>query len=299
MKKLILFFTMIVITAAVAAQQLHFTSLYVQHNSMYNPAAAGFTGNSIAGLSYRSMWSAFPGNPKTFMAYTDVNWKKLNAGIGAYLYRDVTGPTTRTGVQLAYSYHINSKDEKSKLGLGIELRALQFAVDKSKLTEDLGNDPVLAGSSNKMAIDAGAGIYYMYDKLSLGAAVSQLVQSKLELNKAVANTNERAKLYRHFVFSGSYNIATGENITLIPNFMARVIAHSPSEFDFGCKLDYQDKIWVSLTWRAKQFWSTSIGFKLLKKIGFAYSYDYYETPISQFNAGYNANEIGLRFDLSK
>lgn len=232
------------------------------------------------------------------MVYGDADWKKLNAGVGAYIYRDVTGPTTRTGVQLAYSYHIISKDGKSKLGLGIELRALQFAIDKAKLTDALGNDPVLSGSSNKTAIDAGTGLYFTDGKISLGAAVSQLIQSKLEL-ASVSNTTERAKLYRHFVFIGNYKIQTGDDIFLIPNFMARVIPHAPSEFDFGCKLDYQDKLWWSLTWRVHQFWSASVGIKLMKKIGLAYSYDYYNTPVSQFNAGFSGNEIGLRFDLKK
>ncbi len=112
------------------------------------------------------------------MVYGDAELKKLNAGIGAYLYRDETGPTSRTGLQLAYSYHIKSRNEKNKIGLGLELRALQFGIDKSKLTAALGNDPVLSGSSNKMGIDAGAGVYFTNGRLSAGAAVSQLIQSK-------------------------------------------------------------------------------------------------------------------------
>jgi type IX secretion system PorP/SprF family membrane protein len=107
------------------AQQLHFTSIYQQHNAMYNPAAAGFTGHGVIGTTYRSMWSAFPGNPKTFMIYGDTYFDKLNAGFAGYLYKDVTGPTSRTGLQLAYSYHVKTS-EKGRLGLGIELRGLQY-----------------------------------------------------------------------------------------------------------------------------------------------------------------------------
>jgi hypothetical protein len=44
--------------------------------------------------------------------------------------------------------------------VGLELRALQFAIDKNKLNASLGNDPVLGGSSNKFGIDAGAGVYF-------------------------------------------------------------------------------------------------------------------------------------------
>src|SRR6476661_4084774 len=109
MRKFILLLTLLVFVWSAQAQQLHFTSQYLQHNSMYNPAAAGISNKNLIGLSYRSMWSSFPGNPRTFMIYGDMELAKLNAGIGAYAYRDETGPTSRTGLQLAYSYHITSK----------------------------------------------------------------------------------------------------------------------------------------------------------------------------------------------
>jgi type IX secretion system PorP/SprF family membrane protein len=280
------------------AQQLHFTSIYLQHNSMYNPAAAGMSDNkAMLGISYRSMWSSFPGNPKTFIVYGDADWKKMQAGMGAYIYRDVTGPTTRTGLQLAYSYHVKiSSDEKQKLGLGIELRGLQFAIDKSKLQDALGNDPVLSGADNKTTFDAGAGIYYTNGKISLGAAATQLIKSKLALAD-VANTKLRSKLYRHYNFTANYNFQTGENIQVIPNMMVRLIENSPTECDLGCKIDFKDKIWWNLAWRVNQFWSAQAGFKIHKKVGIGYAYDYYVTPLSQFNDGYHSHELSLRFDM--
>jgi type IX secretion system PorP/SprF family membrane protein len=280
------------------AQQLHFTSQYLQHNAMYNPAAAGITDVNSVGIAYRSMWSAFSGNPRTFILYGDANIKKLKAGIAGYVYRDATGPTTRTGLQLAYSKHIISRDERHKLGLGIELRGLQFGIDKSKLTDALGSDPVLSGSSSKIALDAGAGIYYTNGNLSAGAAVSQLIGAKLKLAD-VPGATDRARLYRHYNFTVNYLWQTGENISLIPNFMLRLIEHAPAEFDFGCKLDYQEKFWWALNWRMRQFWSAQVGFKLLQKVSIGYAYDYYQAPITLFNAGSHAHELSLRFDMRR
>lgn len=280
------------------SQQLHFTSQYMQHNAMYNPAAAGMSKQSMVGISYRNQWSSFPGNPRTYMLYGDFYLSKMKAGISAYIYRDETGPTSRTGIQLAYSYHVRT-GEKSRLGAGLELRALQFAIDRNKLTESLGyNDPLLTGKEKKIGIDAGAGVYWTNDKLSVGAAVSQLIQSKLELAN-VPNAKEGGKLYRHFNFTANYRIQTGENIYIIPNAMVRLIQNSPSEFDFGAKVDYQDKIWWALTWRVKQFWSLQAGFKILQRVRLTYSYDYYETPISVYSGGTGAHEIGLQFGFKK
>jgi type IX secretion system PorP/SprF family membrane protein len=298
MRKILLLLLGAFLFTVTNAQQLHFTSQYLQHNAMYNPAAAGISNKPMLGLSYRSMWSSFPGNPKTFMVYGDTELKKLSAGIGAYLYRDETGPTSRTGVQLAYSYHVKSKNEKNKFGLGLELRALQFAIDKSKLSTALGNDPVLAGSSNKMGIDAGAGVYYTNGKFSAGAAVSQLIQSKLELAN-VPNSKQGGKLYRHYNINANYRIAAGDNIYLIPNALVRVIEHSPSEYELGLNVNYKETVWWGLAYRIDQYWSIQAGFKMLKRVGLTYSYDYFEAPISIFTGGSGAHELGLRFDLKK
>ena len=105
-----------------SAQQLHFMSQYLQHNSMINAGAAGISNADMVGVSYRNQWSSFPGNPRTYMVYGDANLEKYKIGLGGYVYRDETGPTSRTGVQMAFSKHIISKDEKQRLGLGIELR---------------------------------------------------------------------------------------------------------------------------------------------------------------------------------
>lgn len=296
--KLILSFFLVVATLSTQAQQLHFTSQYLQHNSMYNPAAAGMSTKDFVGVSYRDMWSSFPGNPRTFMVYGDASLKKLNAGVGAYLYRDETGPTSRTGAQFAYSYHVKSKNEKNKFGLGLELRALQFAIDKTKLSAALGNDPILGGASSKFGIDAGAGAYFTNGKLSAGAAVSQLIESKLELAN-VPNSTSGTKLYRHYNITANYKIQTGDDIFLIPNARVRMIENSPSEYEFGMNVNYQEKLWWGLNWRVKQYWSIQAGFKLMQRVGLTYSYDYYQTPISVFSGGSGAHELGIKFDMKK
>ncbi len=298
MKKIKLILFLLVVSAGLKAQQLHFMSQYLQHNSMLNPGAAGIANQDMVGISYRNQWSSFPGNPKTFMVYGDINLEKLKAGIGAYMYRDETGPTSRTGVQLAYSYHIISKDGKQKFGLGLELRGLQYAIDKGKIAAALVNDAALAGASSKFGFDAGAGVYYTNDKLSAGVAVSQLIQSKLQLAN-VPNSTLGGKLYRHYNFIANYKIQTGENIYLIPNALARVIQNAPTEFEAGVKLDYQDKLWTAIIYKVNQLYSLQAGVKVAEKIRVSYSYDAYSGPISQFDGGSGGHEIGLRFDFGK
>jgi type IX secretion system PorP/SprF family membrane protein len=297
MRKLTLFLFVLIISNSSSAQQLHFLSQYLQHNSMLNPAAAGITDKSTVGVAYRNQWSSFPGNPKTYMVYGDISLPKLKAGLAGYVYRDETGPTNRTGVQLAYSYHIVSKDEKQKFGIGIELRGLQYAIDKGKLLAALGNDAALGGASSKFGLDAGAGVYYTNGKLSAGAAVSQLIQSKLQLSD-VPNSKVSGRLYRHYNLMVNYEIESAGDITLIPNALVRIIQNAPSEFELGMKLDYQNLLWAAIMYKIKQSYSLQLGVKLAKKINVTYSYDAYNTPISIYDGNSGAHEIGLRFDIN-
>ncbi len=298
MNRIILSFLLICIVKIGVAQQLHFTTQYLQHNSMINPAAAGIDKQNMVGVSYRNQWSSFPGNPKTYMVYSDVELKKLNAGIGAYLYRDETGPSSRTGVQLAYAYHIKSRNEKDKFSIGLELRGLQYAIDKSKISSDIQSDPALAGAQNKVGLDAGAGIYYTNDKLSIGAAVSQLIQSKLQLTD-VPGATINGKLYRHYNATISYKIQSGEDVFIIPNAIVRVIQNSPTEFEAGVLANYKEKIWWGLGYRLRQSLIIQAGLKIKEKVSLGYSYDFYVNPIDVFSAGSGGHEIGLRFHFDK
>lgn len=265
---------------------------------MLNPGAAGMSKSNFVGLSHRNQWSSFPGNPKTTMVYGDVLLEKYNAGVAGYVYRDETGPTSRTGVQMAYSKHIVSRDEKSRFGIGIELRGLQYAIDKQKLITALGDDPALGGASSKFGFDAGFGVYYTKERFSAGAAVSQLIQSKLQL-ASVPNSKTNGRLYRHYNIMANYKIPTGDDIYLIPNALFRAVQNAPSEFELGMKLDYQDKIWVAVNYKFNQSYSLQTGFKIADKVSFGYSYDAYNAPISQFDGGSGGHELGLRFEFGK
>ena len=81
--------------------------------------------------------------------------------------------------------------------------------------------------------------------------------------------------------------------------MVRVIENAPSEFDFGLRMDYQDKLWWGMNWRVRQFWSLQAGLKIMNRVRLSYSYDYYVSPISVFTTGSGAHEIGLQFDMKK
>jgi type IX secretion system PorP/SprF family membrane protein len=198
-----------------AAQQLPVFSLYDLHPVMHNPSVAGVRGYGTLGAAFRSQWSSMPGNPQTTIIFGSTYIPKMHVGIGGYLYNDVTGPTRRTGLEMAYSYIINTKND-GKFALGIEGRLQQYFLDHSKISAALGaNDPVLAGKESQFRGDAGFGISYTSPKFQVGASVSQLIQSKLRFVDG-NGTNIDARDYRHFFLHGYYDITVDELAHIYP-----------------------------------------------------------------------------------
>ncbi len=297
MKKIlaILLFT---ISSPVWGQQLMMSSLYDVQGNLHNPAVAGVSKQTTAGASYRSMWSGIAGSPVTTLVYGSTFLEKANLGVGAYLYSDVTGPTSRRGIQTSYAYHIPTNNG-STFSVGLEARFQQFAIDKAMLIDALGSDPVMGGAANQFKGDAGLGVAYTTKKWQLGMSVSQLIQSALNFYSGSLSRTEEARLYRHFYLHGSYQWKVDANTTITPNFLVIYLPNAPTEIQAGARVEHRELFWWGLSLRARQSWMLSAGVKVQKKLMLGYSFDIYSSPLSVFDKGPNAHEVLLRYQFLK
>ena len=282
----------------VQAQQLMNSSLYDLQGNLHNPAVAGLQQQTVLGASYRSMWSGIEGSPVTALVFGSTYLQKAKIGIGGYLYSDVTGPTSRRGIQTSYAYHIPMQNG-AHFSVGLEARFQQFAIDKAMLIDALGTDPVMGGAATRIKGDAGLGVVYTSAKWQLGASVSQLIQSKLDFYTGNLQRNEEARLYRHFYLHGSYQWQVDANTRIIPNFLVIYLPNAPTELQAGARVEHRELFWWGLSLRARQSWMLSTGIKLQKKMTIGYSFDIYSSPLSVFDQGPNAHELLLRYQLSK
>lgn len=281
-----------------AAQQLPISSLYDMHGIMHNPATVGVNKYASIGADFRTQWSSMPGSPTTGMLFGNTSARNGLYGIGGYVYKDVTGPTNRTGVQPEVAYIIRMKDESS-FSLGISFDLQQFAYEKDKLQVPLGNDPVIAGKDTRFKFDAGFGVAYTTKKFQVGAAVAQLLQSKLDLYQGTGTTNVQSQQYRHFYFHGKYDFNVDEMTHIIPNFLVVYLPNAPTEFQGGIRVEHNNLFWYGLSLRAHQSWMLSAGLKIMNKFNIGYSFDLYSTPLSVYDGGANGHEIMLRYDFMK
>jgi len=274
------------------------SSLYDLQGNLHNPAVAGVGGQTLMGATYRSMWSGIEGSPTTALLFGSTYLEKAKIGVGGYLYSDVTGPTSRKGIQTSYAYHIPLQ-KGGIFSVGLEARFQQFAIDKAMLIESIGNDPVMGGATNRFKGDAGLGVAYTSKKFQVGASVSQLIQSKLDFYSGSLSRTEEARLYRHFYLHGSYNWKVDANTTVIPNFLVIYLPNAPTEIQAGARIEHRELFWWGLSVRARQSWMLSAGVKVQKKLTLGYSFDIYSTPLSVFDKGPNAHEVILRYQFLK
>jgi type IX secretion system PorP/SprF family membrane protein len=289
---------------AVSSQQLFTSSMYELQGTFNNPALAGAQKHGMIGATYRTMWGGFNGAPRTATIFGSAYLPKANIGLGGYIYNDATGPTKRTGLQMAYAYHISLKND-AIFSIGIEGRFQQFSIDKIKLQESLGNDPVLGSANNKFTGDAGFGMGYTNKDFQVGASVSQLIQSKMDFYKlsfgtgTLSGRTAEAKLYRHYYLHGYYKWKLDDCTTITPNVMFTYLSNAPLEFQAGVRMEYHELLWCGAGWRARQSWMISAGLRIDKIFIVGYSFDIYNAPLSAYDRGANAHEILLRYDFLK
>lgn len=290
---------MLAVTGAVNmvnAQQLQTTSFYDEQGLLHNPSVAGTGDKNFIAATYRTQWSGISGAPQTATVYGSFALPQYKAGVGGYLYNDVTGPTTRRGLNLDLAKHIPLANG-GQFSIGIAGRIMQYSIDKTKISGSLGSDPVLAGGDNKIKFDADFGIVYAGKNLQLGASVSQLVQSKLQFYSGALTRTDEARLYRHYYFHGFYKWDVDGSTKLIPNFVLTYLPNAPTEFQAGVTVEHKNIFWWGLGLKVKQSFMASAGLIIRDKFRVGYTYDAYLTPLSGFDGGYNANEFLLRYEF--
>lgn len=298
MRKHILLFVLLVSVLAGSAQQLQNSSLYDMQGVLVNPAMTGLTQKGMIGATYRDQWTGTSGNPKTATLFASFDLPDQKIGLGGYLYNDKTGPTSRTGIQLAFAKHLYMQNG-DRLSLAIEAKALQYSIDAEKLQQTLGADPVLGTQDNKFKFDAGFGIAYSGKNYKIGGSVAQLVQSKLGFYNGTLPSGDEGRLYRHYYLHGNYDWKVDKSTVITPNFLLTYLPNAPLDFQGGVRVEHNELFWWGVAYRVHQSFILSAGVNINKKFTVGYAFDIYNTPYSLYEKGGNSHEVVLRYNMFK
>ncbi len=296
MKKLILTLFAGIAALVSNAQQLPQFSSYMINNYVLNPAVTGSNDYYEAKALNRYQWKGVTDAPRTYVVSVHGPFKKLNMGLGGFVFSDVTGPTSRTGGYITYAYHLKLK-EGLKLNLGLAAGFLQFKIDGSKISTKTSGDPVLNGGVlSSSQPDFNFGVYLNHEKFFVGIACNQIIGNKLKFSQAQQDI--RSNLDRHYLLNGGYNFFLGK-FTVQPSAQLKYVAPVPMQIEGGVQVKYNDLIWLGATYRHKDAVSCLVGFNIKDLIIVGYSYDFATSRLKSYSSGTHEIMIGAKFGKIK
>lgn len=295
-----------------SAQQLPLYTQYMNNGFLLNPAMAGFDGYTSFNLTTRKQWVGFKNSPVTYSfsgqtrlykkSYRVVNKKTKNnkfkpstkgrVGLGGYVFNDVNGLVSRTGIQFAYAYHIYLY--KSQISFGLSGQLFQYKIDQEHITTFTEGDPTVNSDLNFVAFipDANFGAFWTSPEFFLGFSANQLLQSPLKLG---SNALSEFKLLRHYYLMGGYRfIGHQSGFDLEPSFLLKTTEQFLPQGDLSLKLYYKTDYWIGTSYRTNGSIAAMFGIRS-NKLYIGYAYDYALSSIRKYNFGSHEVFLSLKF----
>ncbi len=280
------------------SQQLAQYTQYMFNQYGLNPAVGGSKKCPEAKMGYRTQWLGFDAAPITeFFSINGVlpNKRRLSArdkhAIGLYIEGDQTGPTSRTGIYVSYSYH--RPITRNLYGsVGLFAGAMQYAFNANQ-TLVATPDPVVASSRAAWLYpDLNPGVFIYGDRLYAGLSVKNVVGNSL--TKIYGKQNH---LTRHYYLSAGYKLSTSGDYSHIPSFNLKFSPYGTPSLDLNYMVDYRNRIALGFSYRHFDAACALVRIGISKFISLGYSFDYTLSKIRY--ASSNSHEIIIAVRICK
>ncbi len=282
------------------AQQLPQITQYMNNNYAINPAIAGMYDYYQVNTTIRNQWAGVNDAPRTNVISIYGRHNK-NIGLGGIIYNDVTGPTSRIGSAVSYTYKL-SLNKKIDLSFALQGGFTQFKIIKDLQTEHV-NDPLLQGGDVVRTLpDATFGINLSGSNWYFGAALPQLLSSELNLMdddvaKLYDQYSSDGKLARHIYILGSYKHNINSLLSLEPNIFVKAVEGAPTQVDFGVKTQYKDLVWLGTNYQVNNDLSSLailLGYNINNRFNIGYSYGLPTSSYSSYYSGSHEFMLGVK-----
>lgn len=296
MKRNVTFF-LLLISIAMAAQQIPGYTQYQFNNFILNPAIAGTTEYIPLSISNRMQWNGFKDAPsvQTGSLHGAISPK---IGLGIALMNAKTGPNSFASAQLAYAYHLKLA-EKVTLSFGLAPMLIQYSLAKSSLTLDQPSDNTFARAGSKnMIVDLNAGIYLHCDSAYyISFSAPQIFENKLRISDDFSTD----RLKRHLLLNAGCIMAVNDRYALEPSVLVKAAEALPLQADLNLKAWYRHMAWLGISYRSStSTWSSNEALAFMIGVrkptfDFGYSYDYNFTSLRFYSLG--SHEIFFSYKI--
>jgi len=308
------------IFGAAFAQQVPMYSQYIMNGFLINPSFAGRDGYTTVNLTVREQWVGMSGAPSTYAASfqtrilknsfisksTAVRKKIIKptkggkVGLGGYIFNDNNGIMHRTGIQLAYAYHISmgrTGGIPNDLSFGLAMTAYQFAVNTTGAILSNQDDPLLNSFDRSVFIpDFNFGASFTTSKYYVGFAMTNLLRGSLLF--ADTSSTKRNELGNYFL-TGGIKFPLSADWILEPSTFIKAsdMLLKSIQMDLTARVYYKEDYWAGLSWRTNDAIIIMMGLKY-DRFYFAYAFDFTLTDIRKQSFGTHELSLAVKFGES-
>lgn len=295
MKKAAIIFVLVFLAALPSqlhAQQLPLYSQYMFNTLEINPAYAGFKQSIQFTSIYRKQFNGIKDSPQTALVSGDMPIGDTKLGVGLKIVDDRISITKTLGAQGSLSYRIEG--DNSNIAFGLQVGAVNYKADFSRLNITNAGDPVFAQNLNALTANFGTGIFYNTDKFYAGLSVPNLVRTHLR-QVDVALSEYTVKQNAHMYLNAGYLITLNDNFILKPSFLLRGVKGIPLNYDINANLFFREIMSGGISYRSHSALVGLLDFRLIPTLRLGYAYDYNLGRLNNFAKA--THEIILRYHI--
>jgi type IX secretion system PorP/SprF family membrane protein len=289
-------FIIIAGSAGLQAQQMPHYTQYMFNDFVINPAIAGVYDYYQIRTNHRFQWVGLLDPPMTNSIAFYGPHAKLDMGYGGYVYHDVTGPSSRTGVTGAYAYNIALSGDM-RLSMGLYASIMQYRIDGTQLNPaDVSDPAILNMVSTSYLPDAGIGLYLYAEKFYAGLSLAQLLNNNIKIFDDKDGVN---RLKTHINLTGAYRFWLDQDWLIEPSIMIKGTVPQQLSFDITARVEWQQTLWGGFSYRNQDAVAIMVGYSFDQSLFFGYAYDIGISELSKYNTGSHEIMIGYRFNAIK
>ncbi len=274
-------------------QQIGQFSNFDMNKFYYNPAYAGSTELTVLNASFRNQWTGFKDAPRNINVNVSGSLRNQGKyGWGVGFMNQQSGLMNTSGFHLNYAQHFTLKKEL-KLAFGIQPGFLQYRVRLyDAILADQGDQTLTGNVYSANAIDVNLGFNLYNKKFFVMGSAQRLLSTDIKF------TSYNQNLAFYFNGIAGYNwLIEKKKLLIQPMIMVQYTSPVPLQYAAMLKFMYDDKLWVSASYRSKDIVGVTVGVNFKKRFGLYYGYDMAFGPLLRHNTG--SHEVGISFILNK
>lgn len=309
--KTILLSIILIFSIGLFAQQLPDYTIAKDNMFSYNPALAGSEEANVVYLTTRYEWTKMRKSPfSAFLAYHQPLKEHKNVGLGGYFFNDFTGPTSFTGVNFSFAYHLvfseyrSGVSERKVLSFGLSASAVQYRINGNDIHLDIPQDESLYRyKGSQFFPDASFGVYYKSKKITASLSVPQLLHLNVPVNSRQAGEKATLRKMQHYFGLFSYKFQINQKLIndkemyLEPIVNIHYVIGAPFQGVVALRYSLEEIFYIEAGYRSLSTMIFGAGFTIKDRLSINYAYDFNFNEV-RANLG-SVHELQLKFKFNE